>query len=59
VEHDADDETGENVRGKVMVEEELTRHGEEGEVVVEPGDQEETSSVVQSVTNSYDDEKRC
>jgi hypothetical protein len=35
-----------------VVEEELTRHGEKRKVVVEPRDEEESTSVVQSIPNS-------
>lgn len=51
VEHDADDETREDVRGEVVVEEQLARHGEERQVVIQPRDEEEPSRVVEAVSN--------
>lgn len=44
---------GAEVGGEVVMEEELTRHGEEGEVVVEPCDHEEAARVVEAVAGGY------
>lgn len=43
------DEGGTEVGGEVVVQEELARHGKEGEVVVQPRDHEETARVVEAV----------
>lgn len=45
------DEGRTEVGGEVVVEEELARHGEEGEVVVEPGEHEEAARVVEAVAS--------
>lgn len=51
VENSSGDEGRCEVRREVMVYKELTVHQEEGEVMIGPGEQEEPSRVVQTVTN--------
>jgi len=49
----AGDESGGQVGGEVVVEEELTAHDVEGNVVGSPGEEEETGRVVETVASAW------
>lgn len=49
----ARDEAGGQVRGEVVVQEELTAHDEEGEIVRSPDEEEETGAVVEAAAGAY------